>query len=111
MDYPKPKWIIEDDCLIIGKCQFHKELAIDHSKVKGGGWYHIDTDNKSITLYGSSDDFGYAHVDDIKRCLQLGNIGTFTHEQRMKDWEVKHTTRWRVEDATDIVVLQERKAA
>ena len=37
-----PKFIIETDdeigdCLIIAKCTYHHELAIDKTKVKGGG--------------------------------------------------------------------------
>jgi len=40
MDYPK--FIIETldqegDCLIVGECTYHKELATDIKKVKGGG--------------------------------------------------------------------------
>ena len=39
-----PKFIIETDddhgdCLIISKCTYHRELAIDKDKVKGGGWF------------------------------------------------------------------------
>ena len=45
-----PKFIIETDnqegdCLIIAKCTYHKQLATDISKVKGGGMWTLDREN------------------------------------------------------------------
>lgn len=37
MDDVFPKFIVEGNELIIGKCTFHKQLATDPAKVKGGG--------------------------------------------------------------------------
>ena len=65
---------IEGDCLIIAKCTYHKQLATDHSKVTGGGWWSLDVKSKTITLYGDSHDFGKASVDDIKDCLKRNKV-------------------------------------
>ena len=72
-----PKFIIETDddlgdCLIISKCTYHKELVIDPTKVKGGGWFRFE--NGAFTLYGESHDLGAATFEDIKRCVESGNV-------------------------------------
>lgn len=74
-----PKFIIETDdelgdCLIIAKCTYHKELATDITKIKGGGWW-ILKDNMFI-LKGDSHDFGKAKFEDIKKCVESGNVFT-----------------------------------
>jgi hypothetical protein len=56
-----PKFIIETDdqegdCLIVAKCTYHKQLATDITKVKGGGWWTLDRDNSIFTLSGDSHD-------------------------------------------------------
>lgn len=70
-----PKFIIETDdqegdCLILAKCTFHKQLANDISKIKGGGWWTLDKNNSIFTLYGESHDFGPAKIEDIANCVQ-----------------------------------------
>lgn len=70
-----PKFIIETnelegDCLILGKCTYHKQLATDVKKVKGGGWWTLDRDNSIFTLHGDSHDFGKAKIEDISNCVQ-----------------------------------------
>lgn len=72
-----PKFIIETDdelgdCLIIAKCTYHKELATDLTKVKGGGWWVLK-DNMFI-LSGDSHDLGKAKFEDIKKCIESGNV-------------------------------------
>lgn len=69
-----PKFIVEDDCLILGKCTFHKQLAISYDHVKGGGWWRWDKENSNIYLSDASDDFGQASIDDIKACIAAGNL-------------------------------------
>lgn len=74
-----PKFIIETDdelgdCLIISKCTFHKELVINSDKVKGGGWFEFDRENKVFTFYGDSYDFGEATLEDIIECVNNKNI-------------------------------------
>lgn len=70
-----PKFIIETDdqegdCLIVAKCTYHKQLATDITKVKGGGWQALDRDNSIFTLSGDSHDFGRAKIEDIASCVQ-----------------------------------------
>lgn len=74
-----PKFIIETDgelgdCLIISKCTYHKDLVTDLTKVKGGGLFIFK--DETFTFYGTSQDFGTATVEDVKHCIDLGNVFT-----------------------------------
>lgn len=69
-----PKFIVEGNNLVIGKCTFHKQMAENIADVKGGGLWKWDKENKIFRLYGTSDDFGYASPDDIKACIESGNV-------------------------------------
>jgi len=74
-----PKFIIETDdqegdCLIVAKCTYHKQLATDISKVKGGGWWTLNRDDSIFTLYGDRDDFGRAKMEDIASCVQRKKV-------------------------------------
>lgn len=69
-----PKFIVEDNELIIGKCTYHKQLATDKTKVKGGGMWKWDQEKKEFLLYADSADFGAANEDDIKACIEAGNV-------------------------------------
>jgi hypothetical protein len=74
-----PKFIIEThsqkgDILIIAKCAYHKQLATDATKVKGGGWWTLDHNKSTFTLYGDSHDFGRANIEDIANCVQLKKV-------------------------------------
>lgn len=65
-----PKFIIEDDKLILMKVTYHKEIATDVSKVKGGGWFKYLKETNMFTLNGESHDFGKAKFEDIKKCVE-----------------------------------------
>lgn len=72
-----PKFIIETDaelgdCLIMSKCTYHKQLATDLTKVKGGGWFIYEDDK--ITFHGSSYDLGVAKLGDIKKCIENDRV-------------------------------------
>ena len=69
-----PKFIVEGNNLIIGKCTFHKQLATDITQVKGGGWWKWDQEKKEFKLFGESHDFGRADAEDIKACIEAGNV-------------------------------------
>lgn len=69
-----PKFIIEGDDLILAKVTYHKELATDLSKVRGGGMFDYDVDTNTFTLFGESSQFGPAELDDIKRCVENGKV-------------------------------------
>lgn len=74
-----PKFIIETDgqegdCLIVAKCTYHKQLATDIKKVKGGGWWTLDKENSIYTLHGDSHDFGRAKIKDIASCVKRKKV-------------------------------------
>lgn len=74
-----PKFIIETitehgDCLIIGKCTYHKQLVFDKQNVKGGGWWALDKEANTFTLFGDSSDFGKAKLEDIANCINSNNV-------------------------------------
>lgn len=48
--------------------EYHMELAKDHSKTKGGGWWELEGNN--LYLYSESNDFGAAKIEDIKSALE-----------------------------------------
>lgn len=73
------KFIIETDdqdgdCLIIAKCTYHKQLATDLTKVKGGGWWTLDRDNSVFTLFGDSFDLDRAKIEDIANCVKRKKV-------------------------------------
>lgn len=72
------KFIIEGNNLIIAKCTYHKDLVTNKDHVKGGGMWNLN--DQTITLYGSSFDFGAAQIEDIKRCIDTGNVWSNQYE-------------------------------
>lgn len=74
-----PKFIIETDdqegdCMIVARCTYHKQLATDIKKVKGGGWWTLDKENSIFILHGDSHDFGRAKIEDIASCVQRKKV-------------------------------------
>lgn len=67
------KFIIEGDNLILAKCTYHKQLAKDVTNVKGGGLFRKKDDN-TFLLFGESYDFGSVNIDDLKKCIENGNV-------------------------------------
>lgn len=45
----------------------HKDLVDDYVKVHGGGWYIKDDEKKTMTLYGSSGDYGSPKLSFLNR--------------------------------------------
>ena len=89
-----PKFIIEENNLIIGKCTFHKQLANDITKVKGGGWFRYDKDKNTFILGGKSHDFGYAKIEDIRKCIELGNVyGNSRMTRKMDNYKFVYDTQ------------------
>lgn len=74
-----PKFIVEETAegelvIILAKCTYHKELAFDKTKIKGGGWWLFDRENNVFTLYGESFDFGPASIEHIAECVQKKKV-------------------------------------
>lgn len=94
-----PKWIIEDGHLVIGKVTNHRDLAVNTANVKGGGWFEVDLTNKTILLYGSSSDYGYTEVSDIKAAIAANQAGSFSRPDMLEGFTFKYSTRYKLEDA------------
>lgn len=73
-----PKFIVEGINLIIAKVTYHKDLVTDKEQVKGGGWWRLKDD--TMILHGTSFDFGTAKVEDIKACIDAGNVWSDAYE-------------------------------
>ena len=59
----------------IGYPLYHRDLLNksdekDHINCYGGGYWSVDFENKTIKLYGSSDDFGKPKKDDIQKAIK-----------------------------------------
>lgn len=73
------KFIIETDdelgdCLILGKVSYHYQLAFDLKKVKSGGWWKEQ--DKRITFFGDSYQFGKATLEQVKEAVMNNKIFT-----------------------------------
>lgn len=71
---PYPKFILVSDPgkplvgrFVYGMVGQHKELIQGYGKVHGGGWYIKDDKNKTMTLYGSSGDYGEPRLAFLNR--------------------------------------------
>jgi len=94
-----PKFIVEGDTLVIAKCTYHYQIVNDKEKVKGGGWWRKDGDN--FILHGSSHDFGSATLEDIKNCINKGNV--FTDKYNVRN--ISKTHKFSYDTGTEIIEL------
>lgn len=69
-----PKFILVADpkkpligTFVYGMVYQHKDLVQGYVKVHGGGWYEKDDEKKTITLYGSSGDYGEPRLMFLNR--------------------------------------------
>ena len=69
-----PKFILVSDprkplvgTFVYGMVGQHRELVHGYMKVHGGGWYEKDDRNRTITLYGSSGDYGEPRLSFLDR--------------------------------------------
>ncbi len=69
-----PKFIIEDGKLILMKVVYHKDIVKDKTKVRGGGSFRYLPETNTFVFSGSSYDFGTAKFEDIKSCVESGNV-------------------------------------
>lgn len=76
------KFIINNDNLILGNVDHHVDLAKNHTTTKGGGWWHIDSENKKIYLYSKSLQFKHAKFADVLSAVNYGKLPEY-----LKDYE------------------------
>lgn len=69
-----PKFILVSDpqspltgTFVYGMVFQHKDLVKGYVKVHGGGWYNKDDAAKTMTLYGSSGDYGAPMLTFLNR--------------------------------------------
>lgn len=69
-----PKFILVSDpktpltgTFVYGLVDQHRDLVRGYVKVQGGGWYDKDDRKKTITLYGSSGDYGEPRLSFLNR--------------------------------------------
>jgi len=65
-DLSKPKWIIQNNQLRMGRVVSHSDLADKEGKVKGGGLWHYDKETHTLYLYHKSYDFGQVSKEDFQ---------------------------------------------
>lgn len=90
-----PKFIIEEDqdgkILIIGKAQYHRQLAHNAANVRGGGWWQFGDQNNSFILFGESFDFGRASLEDIRDCIKRGAVySSYTQVRSFSNYKFQY---------------------
>lgn len=66
------KFIINEGRLKTGLVDQHRELALDHSTTRGGGWWYMDKENYKIWLYGKSVAFGSVSLKVLQQVIKTG---------------------------------------
>jgi hypothetical protein len=74
--YLHPKFIIENDNLILMKVSYHIDIVTNERLVRGGGWYKYKPDSNTYIFHDKSTAFGAAKFEDIKRCVENGRVYT-----------------------------------
>jgi hypothetical protein len=97
-----PKFIIEGDSLILSKVTYHKELVTDKEKVKGGGWFRYDKENDTFIFYGTSEDFGQASIEDIKKCV----LGNHVYRNRSQKFSISEAHNFSYYTGSEIIELR-----
>lgn len=65
--FEKPKFIVQDGELRMGRVVAHADLVGDNSKsVKGGGLWDYDPESDTLYLYAKSFEFGTVTPEDLK---------------------------------------------
>jgi hypothetical protein len=98
-----PKFIIEGDNLVLMKATYHRDIATDKTKIKGGGWYRYLQHTDMFVFYGESDDFGAAKLEDIKRCVEDGKV--FSDNRLYRNISASHNFGY--DTGTQIITLPE----
>lgn len=63
----KPKFIIQDGQLRLGRVVSHSDLKnVQGGEVVGGGWWHFDVQSKTLYLYGKSIGYGPVLIEDFE---------------------------------------------
>jgi hypothetical protein len=67
IDFNKPKWIIQNNQLRMGRVVNHSDLADKQGgNVKGGGLWYYDKETHTLYLYAKIYDYGQVSEDDFQ---------------------------------------------
>jgi len=58
----------------MGVVEYHNEITKDNTKTTGGGYYHVDTQNKKVYLYSKSLQYSRAKVTDVIIAVKSNHI-------------------------------------
>jgi len=82
------KFIIYGNEILLGRVSYHKELLPDKPNYRlifGGGLFKIDHEEKTITLYGESMDFGKYCQEKLKECSFPSNLKDYSVRNSRED--------------------------
>ena len=96
-----PKFIIEAGALIIGKVSYHHQLVTNKADVKGGGWFKYGKEDRHIIFYGDSQDFGKAKLEDIKPCIESGQV----YSSRSKHRQIAYNFQYSYDTGAEIISI------
>ena len=96
MEEKYPKFIVEDDFIIIGKVDYHNKLVTNKEKVKGGGWFKWSKDKSTLIFYGDSHEFGKFNPKDIIDCVEKDKV--FTNKYQTHSITDKHNFAYEIGD-------------
>jgi hypothetical protein len=97
-----PKFVVENDYMILGHVQYHKELAVDKEHSLGGGLFRFDEENNSYTFFGESKSYGKAKIEDIMICIDGDKVFT---DKLMKN-SIAKNHKFFYDTGTEIVELK-----
>lgn len=100
------KFIVNNGELKTGIVENHSDLVIgfDDTKVTGGGWWHLDKRKSVIYLYSSSELYGQASLEDVRKAVESGYLTGF-----QKTFKYVYSTHESLSDALEDCVKLERK--
>lgn len=96
-----PKFIIEGDRLVLGKVEYHEDLADNKYNVKGGGWFYYDREKDLFILYGKSIQFGPAKIEDIINAVKNGFVDSPSLKEIYNN--EKFAYHWKAENLVEAI--------
>lgn len=77
------KWIVDNGTFKIGNVDFHKELSRNPENIQGGGYWDKNQEEKTLLLYGASEDFGKVLKSELQLALETSLLSPFLNYYRV----------------------------
>jgi hypothetical protein len=97
-----PKFIIENDKLILMKVTFHSDIVTVKEKVMGGGVFRYLNETDTFLFSGTSHDFGPASFENIKKCVETGEV--YSDKKLRRNISARHNFAY--DTGTEIISLE-----